>query len=54
MNPGAGKGAALAAVAGYYGIDRENIIAVGDSYNDLDMIEYAGRSGWRWPTPGMR
>lgn len=42
MNPGTGKGAALAAVAGYYGIDRENIVAVGDSYNDLDMIEYAG------------
>lgn len=42
MHPEATKARALHAVAGYYGIHRENIIAVGDSYNDLEMIDYAG------------
>lgn len=42
MHPGATKARALEAVAGYYGIGREKIIAVGDSYNDLEMIDYAG------------
>lgn len=42
MHPGSNKGRALEAVAGYYGIGSENIIAVGDSYNDLEMIRYAG------------
>ncbi len=36
------KGRALATVAGYYGIKREEVIAVGDSYNDLEMLNYAG------------
>ena len=36
------KGQALAFVAGREGIRREEIIACGDSYNDLDMIKYAG------------
>ncbi|MCL6612501.1 MAG: Cof-type HAD-IIB family hydrolase [Peptococcaceae bacterium] len=42
MHPEANKARALDAVARHYGIGRENIIAVGDSYNDLEMIEYAG------------
>ncbi|MFZ5597149.1 MAG: Cof-type HAD-IIB family hydrolase [Bacillota bacterium] len=42
MHPEATKGRALEAVAGRYGIGMENIIAVGDSYNDLDMLERAG------------
>ncbi len=41
-HPLANKGHALAMVAGYYGISREEIIAVGDSYNDLEMLDYAG------------
>lgn len=41
-HPRANKGEALAAVAGYYGIGREEVIAVGDSYNDLEMLDYAG------------
>jgi len=41
-HPAVNKAAALQKVAEYYGIARENIIAVGDSYNDLEMIEYAG------------
>lgn len=36
------KGQALAYVAAREGISREEIIACGDSYNDLDMIRYAG------------
>lgn len=38
----ANKGDALAAVAKGYGLQREQIIAVGDAYNDLEMIDYAG------------
>ena len=40
----AGKGTALIEVAKLYGIDRSEIIAVGDSYNDVSMLEYAGYS----------
>ena len=29
-------------MADMFNIDRDSIIAVGDSYNDLSMIEYAG------------
>jgi len=42
MHPEATKGRALEAVAGHYGIDPGDIIAVGDGYNDMDMIGYAG------------
>ena len=42
MHPEATKARALQAVAGYYGINPEEIIAVGDSYNDLDMLAFAG------------
>jgi len=36
------KGDALAAIAGHYGVARNEIIAVGDGYNDLEMLDYAG------------
>jgi len=36
------KGRALAVLAGYFGVKREEIMAIGDSYNDLEMLEYAG------------
>jgi Cof subfamily protein (haloacid dehalogenase superfamily) len=42
LPPGSDKGAALRAVAGRLGIEREAIIAAGDNLNDLAMIEYAG------------
>jgi len=42
MYPGVTKAGALQALADHYGIGRESIIAVGDSYNDLEMIAYAG------------
>lgn len=41
-HPLATKGEALAFLAELYGINREEIMAVGDSYNDLEMLEYAG------------
>jgi len=41
-HPSATKGHALKAVADYYGIPREKVMAVGDSYNDLEMIDWAG------------
>lgn len=36
------KAEALKLVAEYYHIDQEDVLAVGDSYNDLSMIEWAG------------
>ena len=36
------KGQALAFLAAYFDIKREEIMAVGDGYNDLDMLDYAG------------
>jgi len=36
------KGKALEYLAGILKIDQKEIIAIGDSYNDISMIEYAG------------
>lgn len=36
------KGVALAALAEHYGIDQSEVMAIGDSFNDLEMINYAG------------
>lgn len=41
-HPLANKGDALASIAGHYGVGQDEIIAVGDSYNDVEMIDYAG------------
>ncbi|SKA87653.1 hypothetical protein SAMN05428976_11030 [Clostridium sp. USBA 49] len=41
-NKGVSKGRAVEILSSYYGIDREKIIAIGDSENDLSMIEFAG------------
>ncbi|MGE5391742.1 MAG: Cof-type HAD-IIB family hydrolase [Deltaproteobacteria bacterium] len=38
----ANKGLALQVVAEHYGLQREEVLAIGDSYNDLDMIRWAG------------
>jgi len=38
----AGKGSALAEIGRILGIDRSETIAVGDGYNDISMLEYAG------------
>ena len=42
MNKGINKGKAVKMLAEYYGIDRSEIICMGDNENDLSMIEYAG------------
>jgi len=40
--PTATKGRALAWRAAQLGISREEVMAVGDNFNDLEMLEYAG------------
>jgi len=42
VDAGASKGLALAEVGKAYGIAREEMIAVGDGWNDVSMLEYAG------------
>lgn len=42
MNPQAGKGRALAALAAHLGFTREDVLAIGDSSNDAAMLDYAG------------
>lgn len=39
---GVGKDAALAKLGALLGVDRSQTIAVGDGYNDLSMLDYAG------------
>jgi Cof subfamily protein (haloacid dehalogenase superfamily) len=39
---GVTKGTSLNHLIGQLGITREEVIAIGDSYNDLAMIEFAG------------
>jgi len=41
LNPAASKGAGVAAAAAELGIDREEIMAIGDNYNDLEMLLFA-------------
>ncbi len=42
MHPQASKGQAVGDLAGRLGIRREEIICIGDSGNDVDMIRFAG------------
>jgi Cof subfamily protein (haloacid dehalogenase superfamily) len=42
LHPNAEKGYALKFLAGKLGILREEIMAVGDNYNDLEMLKWAG------------
>ena len=42
INPAASKGAGVAATAAELGVDPEEIMAVGDNYNDLEMLLFAG------------
>jgi Cof subfamily protein (haloacid dehalogenase superfamily) len=42
MHCEANKAKALEVIALHYGIDRQEVMAVGDSYNDMEMIEWAG------------
>jgi Cof subfamily protein (haloacid dehalogenase superfamily) len=60
LNRGCSKGHALRRWAEKHGIPREQIMAIGDNFNDLEMLEFAGlafvmgnasqelkQSGWR-------
>lgn len=42
MDRQATKANALQVVAEHYGIDRSSVMAIGDSFNDMDMLEWAG------------
>lgn len=42
LHPEASKGAGLAAVAAEQGLGHEQVMAVGDNFNDLEMLEWAG------------
>jgi len=41
-NKGVTKGNAVKILADYYGINKEQVICIGDSENDLSMIKFAG------------
>jgi Cof subfamily protein (haloacid dehalogenase superfamily) len=42
LNAGCSKGHALERWAGYRGIGREQVMAIGDNYNDIEMLAFAG------------
>ena len=42
VSPDADKGSALAEIGRLYGIGAGEMLAVGDSYNDISMLKYAG------------
>lgn len=39
---GATKGGMLATVAAHFGVARDEVLAVGDNHNDVDMLQWAG------------
>lgn len=42
LNAGCSKGHALERWANYRGITREQVMAIGDNYNDIEMLAFAG------------
>ncbi|MBK7996403.1 MAG: HAD-IIB family hydrolase [Blastocatellia bacterium] len=42
INPQASKGAALKTLAESFNINADEVMAIGDNQNDLEMLEYAG------------
>ncbi len=42
MSPVADKAKALEVVASHYKIERQEVMAIGDSYNDMEMIKWSG------------
>jgi Cof subfamily protein (haloacid dehalogenase superfamily) len=42
LNAGCSKGHALERWAGYRGFGREQVMAIGDNHNDVEMLEFAG------------
>ena len=43
LNVGCSKGHAVERWANYRGISREQVMAIGDNYNDIEMLAFAGR-----------
>ena len=43
LNAGCSKGHALERWANYRGIRREQVMAIGDNYNDIEMLAFAGQ-----------
>jgi len=44
LPPGVSKGWALARLASRLGVDRKETMAIGDNWNDVDMLEWAGQA----------
>ncbi len=44
LPPGVSKGWALERLAGRLGVDRKETMAIGDNWNDVNMLEWAGQS----------
>ena len=44
LNPEVSKGVGVKAAAREQGLGREEVMAIGDNFNDLEMLEYAGTS----------
>jgi Cof subfamily protein (haloacid dehalogenase superfamily) len=44
LPPGCSKGVALRRLAERQGVAREEILAIGDNWNDLEMLEFAGHA----------
>ena len=44
LSPGISKGWALQQLAGRLGVDRKETMAIGDNWNDVEMLEWAGQS----------
>jgi len=44
LPPGVSKGWALERLAAHLGVDRKETMAIGDNWNDVDMLEWAGQS----------
>lgn len=42
LPPGCSKGTALEKLARLRGLEREQVMAIGDNFNDVEMMEYAG------------
>ena len=42
LPPHASKGTGVEKLASLHGLSRENVMTIGDNYNDLEMLEFAG------------
>lgn len=49
---GVDKAHGLERVAAHYGVDRENVLAIGDGRNDIEMLQWAGRGVAMGNSPG--